>query len=351
MAGRQHHYLPRFLQRSFAHRQSGAQFYVHAHHRTRGSLIVNVANIGQERDFYGEPSDATLDDLITAQENQLADTLRRLNIGARVDDDEAALLICALGIRTKAMRTAVATLFPIVMEALRRRVLDGKQTRSEFHRSLHDPKLRRRLIEEQLRKDFPQLGREDRARAHLRVSSVWTQLVSKHEEQLLAELTAMADAAFHEVMSKSEKVGDESFLRALSRGSPGHERAKRMVSDFAFDVWDAIGEERFVLGDCGPVAVFSDGVPRLLLGAVDTNVEMELVFLPISPTRCLVARRPYCRRTVSISELNRASASLSHEFFISEQGDVPLILELRQLIGSRVPIDTEDNIMRLLTSE
>jgi Protein of unknown function (DUF4238) len=351
MAGRQHHYLPRFLQRPFAHRQSGAKFYVHAHHRTRGSLVVNVANIGQERDFYGGPSDSTLDDAITAQENQLADTLRRLNMGDCVDDGESALLICALGIRTKAMRSAVATLFPIAMEALRRSVLQSKRMQNEFHRSLHDPKFRRKLIEEKLRKDFPQLGREERARAHARLSSAWKQFVAGREQQLLVELTTMADAAFHEAMLTSGAKADEAFISALSRGSPGRERAEKMVSDFEFDVWDAINDDRFVLGDCGPIAVFSDGVPRLLLGAVDTHVQMDAVLLPISPTRCVVARRSGWRHTISPLELNRASASLSHEFFISDQSDVPWIDELRQLIGSCVPIDTEDDILRVLTSD
>lgn len=69
MSGRRHHYLPRFLQRPFAHRQNGKESYVYAHHSARGAYPSNVMNLGLERDFYGSPEDTTLDDEITKGSN------------------------------------------------------------------------------------------------------------------------------------------------------------------------------------------------------------------------------------------------------------------------------------------
>ena len=68
MAGRQHHYLPQLIQRPFAYRQQGKEFYVHAHHRTRGRFTPNTRGLGKELDFYGGPDDTSLDDAITRGE-------------------------------------------------------------------------------------------------------------------------------------------------------------------------------------------------------------------------------------------------------------------------------------------
>ena len=154
MAGRRHHYLPRFLQRPFAHRQSGKEFYVYAHRRDRGPYPTNIMNLGQERDFYGGPNDTTLDDEITQSEQQLAMTLHKLNAGEEVSTEDIAFLITALSFRTKAMRKALTELIPPMMEAGRSYMLEGKQLQNELHQSLHDRKKRKDLICNQIREQM-----------------------------------------------------------------------------------------------------------------------------------------------------------------------------------------------------
>jgi DUF1365 family protein len=95
MAGRRHHYLPRFLLRPFAFRQKGKNFYVHAHHRVHGAYSTNVVELGEELDFYGSPEDTSLDDAITIGERQLAITVNKLNNGELVENEQIATLICA----------------------------------------------------------------------------------------------------------------------------------------------------------------------------------------------------------------------------------------------------------------
>lgn len=75
MAGRKHHYLPQLIQRPFACRQQGNEFYVHAHHRKHGCFTPNTNGLGKELDFYGGPSDTSLDDAITQGEDTLAATV------------------------------------------------------------------------------------------------------------------------------------------------------------------------------------------------------------------------------------------------------------------------------------
>ncbi len=83
MSGRKHHYLPQLIQRPFAYRKEGKQFYVHAHHRTRGRFTPNTSGLGKELDFYGGPEDTSLDEAITRGEDALAETVQAINRGCR----------------------------------------------------------------------------------------------------------------------------------------------------------------------------------------------------------------------------------------------------------------------------
>lgn len=351
MAGRRHHYLPRFLQRPFAFRQKGKHFYVHAHHRAHGAYGTNVMELGQELNFYGGSEDTTLDDAITAGERQLAITVNRLNSGEPVAPEEIATLICALGIRTKSMRTALTNMFPALLQAGRARLLDGKRLQAELAKSLHDPKKRRQLIYEQIRKNHGHLGREQQAKFYALMLPKWKILVQENEQRMLAEAKGWIEMGLDRLQVEATTVANDSFLKALAKGPESPIRAQRMVDELRFDTWDVPDGERFILGDCGPVAIFTDDKPRLVLGAIDNDVDMAKVFMPISPTRCIVGLRTGYTFGLSVDDLNRISASLSHEFFVSDREDNPCLSNLRQTIGSLVPIATEEEMTKLLAED
>lgn len=161
MSGRRHHYFPRFLQRPFAHRKNGKEFYVHAHHGARGAYPSNVMNLGVERDFYGSPEDTAMDDEITKGEQHLAQTVNKLTEGQQVPADDFASLIAALSFRTKAMRKALSDLVAPLMGAGRTYMLDGRRLQQNLHESLHDPKKRRDLIYKQI---LDQMGQHSNKR-------------------------------------------------------------------------------------------------------------------------------------------------------------------------------------------
>lgn len=132
---------------------------------------------------------------------------------------------------------------------------------------------------------------------------------------------------------------------------PTPERATRLATEMVFEIWDAPEGEHFILGDCGTVGLYSDGKPRLALGSMDKDIEMEMVFLPISPTRCVVARKPSQARSIGLCALNRLSASASREFFISSKPEGPQLAVLRGAIGTIDPIATPEEIAQVLTRE
>lgn len=348
MAGRRHHYLPQLIQRPFAYRQQGKEFYVHVHHRTRGRFTPNTSGLGKELDFYGGPDDTSLDDAITRGEGALAATVQAINHGIEIDPKDMATLICALAFRTKSMREALVGTFPALLAALRARLLDVTRLRQELMASLTDPKESKRLIYEQIDKRMGPLPREQRARAYGRLLPRWKTLVAEQQEQLVAKAWQLAFMMLAKARTEADTIADGAYLKALAKDPAMPIRASRMATEMTFEILDAPSGESFILGDCGPVAIFSDGKPRLVMAAFDNGVEMRMVFLPSSPTRCIVGRLPAAATHLSVAEINRISASLSLEFFVGNRDTGEDLEELRALIGSIDPIDTEEDIVRTL---
>lgn len=349
MAGRRQHYLPRFLQRPFAFRQSGKHFYVYAHHRAHGAYATNVTELGQELDFYGGPEDTSLDDAITIAEKRLALTINRLNSGDPVAKEDIAALFSALSIRTKTMRKSLTDLLPVLLEAGRARLLDDNVIRKQLRKSLHDPKERKKLFYEQLRKNMPHQSREQRARLYAKALPQWKAFVATQEESFVAQMKELIRLFLDRAREEASSIADDAYLKALAAGPD--KRTQRFADEMLFDIWDSVPGAFFILGDCGPVAMFTDGEPRLALGAIDDAVVMSQVFLPISPTRCIVGRLPSMECTLDVPGVNQISAALSNEFVISHEKESEALAALRQSIGSKDAFMSEDEVFQMLSSD
>ena len=195
------------------------------------------------------------------------------------------------------------------------------------------------------------MGREQQATLYALMLPKWKILVQENEQHLLDEASAFAEKALEYLQVEATSVANNAFLSALSKGPETSIRAARMAEEMMFETWDASGGERFILGDCGPVALFTDNKPRLALGAIDDEVEMTAVFLPVSPTRCIVGNRSNAPYGLNVPALNQISAALSHEFFVSDLANSESLTVLRQSIGSLVPIATEEEILRVIVDK
>ena len=351
MSGRQHHYLPQLIQRPFAYRQKGKLYYVHAHHRTQRLFAPNTGGLGKELDFYGDPDDTALDDAITESESALATTVQAINRGDAVAAHDMATLVCALAFRTKSMRTAVVEMFPALLAALRQHFSDISRVRRDLMESLNDPKHRRRLICEQIDRNMGRLSREQRAKAYGTLLPMWKNHVNQRGEQMVAAAWQFTSFLLAKLRADADTIANGAFLNALAKGPTLPGRAERFVADLRFDVLVAPRDEFFILGDCGPVAIFTDGQPRLVLGAFSNDVNIETLLLPVSPERCIVGRLPSAQTDLSVTDINRISASLSLEFFVSDRDTGGELRELRASIGSLVPLDAEDDIVHTLLAQ
>ncbi len=350
MAGRRHHYLPQLIQRPFAFRQSGKEYYVRAYHRTRGRFTPNTAGLGKELDFYGGPEDTSLDDAMTSGEGELAKVVQALNRGEHPSPVEMATLVCALAFRTKAMRDALAGMMPAIVSALRIKVLDISRIRRDLLASLNDPKERKRQIFQAIDSGPPQ-SREQRAKAYAALLPAWRKYVSAREDELVGQAWATASLVMDKIRSEATNIAQASYLEVLSRDPTVPARARKLMEEMVFTVIQAPEGQSFILGDCGPVARFSDGKSRLVLGAVNQDADIEHIFLPISPSRCIHAHAPSSTWWPSVAEINKISASLSVEFFISDCESGEDLEALRESIGTLDPVDSEEDIIQELLDQ
>lgn len=349
MSGRKHHYLPQFIQRPFAYRKQRDQFYVHAHHRTRGRFTPNTSGLGKELDFYGGPDDTSLDDAITRGEDALAETVQAINRGDYVAPADVATLVCALAFRTKSMREAIVDMLPPIVEGLRTTLLDPLRVRRELLASLTDPKEQKRLIYDQIEKASGRLPREQRAKIYATILPRWRTYVADQEAQLVAQAWGIAYAVMSRLRDEASTIANSAFLKALAKDPAMPARANQLASKMEFTCLVASPEEFFILGDCGPFAMFSDGKPRLVTSSFTDGAEIEKVFLPVSPSRCVMGSVPNSSPNAGVVDINRFSASLSLEFFVSDRDTDQALDTLRSSIGSLVPIDTEDEIIQSMS--
>lgn len=262
-----------------------------------------------------------------------------------------ATLVCALAFRTKSMREALIGIFPAIIASLRMRLLDRTRLRQELIASLTDPKQRKRLIYEQINKRMGALSREQRAKAYGLLLPRWKIEVATQEERLVAEAWQLTYTVLAKARAEADAIADDAYLKALAKDPAMPVRANRMVAEMTFTVLNAPPGESFILGDCGPVAIFTDGKPRLVLAAISKEVEIETVLLPVSPTKCILGSLSSPTTTPGVADINRISASLSLEFFVSDRGTGKDLDELRASIGSLVPIETEEDIVRALCQQ
>lgn len=349
MSGRQQHYIPQLLQRNFAFKQSGDEFHVYVYRKgSAKAFAANTRGVGQQRDFYGNPESPETDDAITGTESHLAEILRALNGRApgSVSSRNIGLLIAALSMRTKAMRQTLEELVPAVLTAAKACIPDKAASRTLLQDYFNDKKQRDEAIDRELR-NHPEWNHRQRRRARKFVQSQWKSEYRKNEHQYVSEFAILLAQGVERLKASAAAVGNRAFLQALSRDPNMLERAARFA-DFEFGVLNTNAEEPFILGDCVAFAIYTDGEARLALADLDDEVRIQGLVLPVSPTRCVVGRTLDNNCEVSVGEINRMSASLSLELFISNMPECDSVRLLHNLIGTSVRYSTDELLIRLL---
>lgn len=343
MSGRQQHYLPQFLLRNFHSRKSGTAYYVHAH-RKAASFQPNTSGIGQQRDFYGDPAISRADENITRAEDMLGDVVHRLvsGKGPAVTQEEFAVLAASLSLRTKKMREALKAASPRLMAALKDAVDVSTLAATEYDKFFADKQKIDGMIDAELAKASG-IGRNEAAKFKFSARSQLFQEAKRRRDSTIAEIKTQFEIHMMRLINEASNIADKTFLKIFENSAVPDERV-RLFGGLQYAVYDSPEGESFILGDCAVVAVQSDGRPKLALGNIDDELALCEVWLPISPRLAIVGRRNGFDALLPVAEVNRLSAILSQEFFVS---DAPLSNQastLIPLIGTAEPLLTPDEL-------
>ncbi|BBJ98823.1 DUF4238 domain-containing protein [Xanthomonas campestris pv. campestris] len=347
MAGRRQHYLPRFLQRPFRYRASDKQDYVHAHESTR-SYTPSTMGLGQERDFYGSAAESSADDNVTESENRLSEILNRLNTeSCSVSQGDQALLVAALAVRTNKMRKSLEAMVRVFANEMADLLQKYGVRQREIEVYWSDKSKLEAMIQEELKK-MPPMPREIRTKVISLIKQQWHGQRDQIIFQMQVGVKAIANEVFKRMDQESAHIADSAFRKVFEADPTIPQRVASLTEHYEFSVITACEGEEFILGDCAAVGFRADRSPRLPIGDLDNDSPLDQIYLPISPTRCIAAMRKGTSTWAQMTDINEASAALSHRFFISKSSEPANLTKLQSLIGVADPLASEEDMRSLL---
>lgn len=347
MSGRKHHYLPKLLQRPFSHKRNGKGEFVHVFKKDQ-DYTVNLGGAGAERDFYGDQTDTQLDDEITRGETELAGILQAINSDFEGTDPEGcAQLMAALSMRTKAMRDALTSMMPVMLEGVRHKLGNEKALIEDTRRQIMEPAYFRRQFERVYRGQIP-TNRDQRAKFLEAAKTKMLFEYRRKEADFGREAKIFIDSMLSVLAKKVDEIGHRSFQDALRR-DPHMPKRVEWMKEMSFSVLDAPTGSAFILGDCAVIGYYSDGEFRLPLANVNDEVRLLAMLMPCSPTRCLIAKREGVATSFSVDQVNLQVASLSGEFFISSNSEMSDVAGCVDALGGKSPYLSNAYILDMMT--
>lgn len=301
------HFISRFLLRRFASKVDA---------KRKKSWIWDIQKAGTAREistrdaavsskFYGDRATG-IEDAFAKEEEKFSKALRAIDAGAPLAEHASTLsrFVWSQAARTRALRQSVAETMDAVFSTFTSS-LDSAAAMAAFKRMTKE-ELPRTIADEMSK--LPLHSRRD---AECRLEAMGG---TEGAVQLaLARVDGVEFAAFGvllNAMMKSEGFIDKAMERGHVRGLSKLLLEQRSDQQFRPDAWYLLEDPSgsIVLGDVGVFAVAQDGTTSLVMRVSNSWREM---YLPISPTKALVACEGTAQPSLSPEEINRASASFS----------------------------------------
>jgi hypothetical protein len=345
MAGKRHHYLPRFLQKGFSSRQNGKEVYTWVFKKAIDPYETNIINVGTEKLFYGVSEELSLDDDITEKElefSPLLEELRGYSSDAKIENNCINEFVVHIVTRTRHIRLS--------MEEM------GQSFFAIMHKYISSPtelnKLLLRYIREnpnELRKSIQESLAENGTRnVDPRMLDRATKLAIKNAPQLLQSpaFLGMRLGLIHgfKLLEKDmPKLVEKSHIKALSKEVvPSAMIARLRALQWMLSVQLP---NSFILGDIGPlVTKRTNGEIRSLFLLEDGDVKQ--VYFPISHSHMIIGSLDGNYASLGADIINASSASFSKEFFIGRQV-TEQFYNYRELIGTKSSLFSEKELQEM----
>ena len=344
MAGRNQHFIPRFLQRPFGIRPARKEIWYFASGEVAEKRLVKRTASGEF--FYSEPQAdgrSTLDDAITRVESDLAVLLnegRTENPGNTIDSSAAAAIVSHLAQRTAHVRAMLSEGVAFLLQGMEGIFSEHENVEALVGLRSTAPQDRfRELVMSELtgRPEIARLGIPDRV-----LERVAFLIAKENAGEWLNRGVEDAKTLLGVLQPRSADLVREGHNKALD-GMIGANEYQALLKTFNWSVepGPAAGA---ILPDCVVIGLGTDGVAgnHLVIG----GNELGAIMLAMSPERLLVGRRPGFTLPGDFN-FNLEAACLSHTFFLSPRRDEETA-RLHTLIGQRLRPVLEETIRHSL---
>lgn len=315
MAGNRQHFIPRFLMMGFTSKQKKKEFYTYVYLKDSPHYEPNLRNIGLETFFYGKPEESNVDEIITDREEYYSEQinlLRDKTVECQLDGRFESEFIAHIIARSKHLRLLFNELGTESFKAFFEKI-DSPQNLYRFLMNIFENKPE--IFIDSLKKEmdnnvFSIFSKETK-------SSLNHYVMSK-APNLFIEFAIKAHGPIQEAQNKinagMKDLIKKSQLRALSEGGIA---PSKIVAELNKMSWSLMitDEDRFILGDVTAFIRHGEGLDFKPYHYFDK--QLTQVFLPISSKHMLFGSANDKVQIPTINQINTASASLSHKFFIS----------------------------------
>lgn len=329
-AARGHHFIPQFLLRGFSARSRKKEFFSYYFRANHPPVETNLRNIAKVRDFHGEPGQPSLERRLSEIENHQAQLARKLRTGECPRRSEAvASLVASVQVRSENIRKVMSE--------------SGRRFLSLMGQKMNSNEVRERLtsgIIQELQDRFESGYYQNQVAegTDLDPDYVKSTFESIHA-RLRVEVDTFMGGFINAIGSTDfEGAANKSHLRVLNEDPTPPARVEQLT---AFN-WHVRRTQRTaILGD---VCVLADrGQTLPLSNMLSVEDRFDAVYLPLSTDAILIGSLQDAYEPRSLEELNKASAELSAQFFVSAS-TADLISPLGARIGARMPLMSDEEM-------
>lgn len=339
---KRNHFIPRFLLSRFASRRQGKKTWVWQISQDGNGIEISTRDAAVATDFYGG-AETGVEDNFARAEYQYAQALTAIERGEEIENHRDSLreLVWTLAIRTRALRRQ----FTETVGNLTNQMVES--VRSQSAQDALVEHFRVQLLEkfeEESSILTPEL--QAAAKHDFERSELHRNMLHALEDLMRSPLPHLVFGHMRDMMRTQgvlEKAVEDGQVQGLSRLLEDV-RVPSSFSPAQWGLYEVEPSQALILGDACVVAVASEGKVCSLF---QSNNTWETLYLPIFPSRVLVAGRHSLGTLWQQEEINRASAELSSShIYCSETTETTR--SLASLIGKKAMFLSEEEISGLV---
>ncbi len=338
MAGKRHHYIPRFLQRGFLN-ENAKKDYTFIYLNDGAKRPSKIDNVGVEGFFYSADGETDLDDKITELEGKYAQHIGKLreNPSSFISFEDIAEIIFHFEIRTNNFRRNFHSSGEIFLHQMKERFTERNVLepilRAELNNKLFNGgEVDKLLIEKNIpKKNKKKLKNEMREKI-----GVFIDVYMEHI------LTTIKDAMDFNISKRFKDVVKKGHINGLTRGMNENNKVN-IYSSLNYKIINT--DFNILLSDS--IVIFEMEGLSEFKPFYDTKDILKAIYFPISSNVLIYAFRN--EDDPKLSVLNEMSAKCSKDFFIACE-DSPYFEQMQKSIGKNCQLLTESEMHTILNN-